>query len=84
MQKEKKKLNIEKIIFQVVQMKSLALHITNLKLSFCIFIVESLQNIFMEHDFNIMMIFGIKEKIYNFTHTMYCWLWLELGLGFVL
>ncbi len=52
-------LNIEKIIFKVVQMKFLAMHITNQKLSFDIFVV---QNIFMEHDLNILMIFGIKEK----------------------
>ncbi len=42
-----KNLNIEKIIFKVVQMKFLAIHITNQKLSFDIFTV---QNIFMEHD----------------------------------
>ncbi len=52
-----KNLNIEKIIFKVVYMKVLAMHITNLKLCFDIFTV---QNIFMEHDFNILMIFGIK------------------------
>ncbi len=60
--------NIEKIAFKVVQMKFLALHITNQKLSFDIFTVGNLQNIFMEHDLllNILMIFGIKEKINNF------------------
>ncbi len=46
-------------------MKFLAMHITNQKLSFDIFTVENLLNIFMEHDLNILMIFGIKEK-YNF------------------
>ncbi len=46
----KKNLNIEKIIFKVVQMKFLAMHITNQKLSFDIFTVG---NIFMEHDINI-------------------------------
>ncbi len=46
-----KNLNIEKITFKVVQMKFLAMHITNQKLSFDIFTVENLQNIFMEHDF---------------------------------
>ncbi len=51
-------LNIEKIIFKVVQMKSLAMYITNQKLCFDIF--TNLQNIFMEHDLNILMIFGIK------------------------
>ncbi len=42
--------NIEKIIFKVVQMKFLSMHITNQKLSFDIFTVGNLQNIFMEHD----------------------------------
>ncbi len=45
-----KYLNIEKIIFKVVQMKFLAKHITNQKWSFDIFMVGSWQNIFMEHD----------------------------------
>ncbi len=45
-----KNLNIEKIIFKVVQMKFLAMHITNQKLSFDIFTVGNVQNIFMEHD----------------------------------
>ncbi len=45
-----KNLNIEKIAFKVVQMKSLAMHITNKKLSFAIFTVGNVQNIFMEHD----------------------------------
>ncbi len=45
-----KNLNIEKIIFKVVQMKFLAMHITNQKLSFDIFAVGNLLNIFMEHD----------------------------------
>ncbi len=64
--------NIEKITFKVVQMKFLAMHITNQKLSFDIFTVVNLQNIFMEHDLNILMIFGIKEKWIILTHTMYC------------
>ncbi len=66
-----KNLNIEKIIFKVVQMKFLAMHITNKKLSFDIFTVGYLLNIFMEHDLNILMIFGIKEKSIILTHTMY-------------
>ncbi len=53
-------LNIEKIIFKVIQMKFLAMHITNQKLCFDIFTVRNLQNVFMEHDLNILMIFGIK------------------------
>ncbi len=40
---------IEKITFKVVQIKSLAMHITDQKLSFDIFTVGNLQNIFMEH-----------------------------------
>ncbi len=57
-----KNLNIEKITFKVVQMKFLAMHITNQKLSFDIFMVGNLLNILMEHDLNILMIFSIKEK----------------------
>ncbi len=42
--------NIEKIAFKDVQIKFLSMHITNQKLSFDIFTVGNLQNIFMEHD----------------------------------
>ncbi len=45
-----KNLNIEKITFKVVQMKFLAMHISNQKLSFDIFTVGNVKNIFMEHD----------------------------------
>ncbi len=45
-----KNLNIEKIAFKIVQLKFLAMHITNQKWSFDIFTVGNLQNIFMEHD----------------------------------
>ncbi len=45
-----KNLNTEKIAFKVVQMKFLAMHITNPKLSLKIFTVGNLQNIFMYHD----------------------------------
>ncbi len=44
----KKNLNIKKIAFKVVQIKSLTMYITNQKLSFGIFMVGNLQNIFME------------------------------------
>ncbi len=44
----------KKITFKVVQMKFLAMHFTNQKLSFDIFTVVHLQNIFMEHDLDIM------------------------------
>ncbi len=59
----KKNLNIEKIIFKVVQMKFLAMHTTNQKLSFDIFTVGDLLNIFMEHDLND---FWHKRKMNNF------------------
>ncbi len=49
--REQKNRNIEKIIFKVVQMKFLAMHITNQQLSFDIFTVGNVLNIFMEHDF---------------------------------
>ncbi len=78
-----KNLNTEKIIFKVVQMKFLAMHITNQKLSFDIFTVGNLQNIFMEHDLNILMIFGIKEKCIILTHTMYCCLLLQIYLCYL-
>ncbi len=78
-----KNLNIEKIIFKVVQMKFLAMHITNQKLSFDIFMLRNLLNIFMEHDLNILMIFGIKEKSISLTHTMYCCLLLQIYLCYL-
>ncbi len=49
-----KNLSIDKIAFKVVQMKFLAMHIANQKLSFDIFTVGNLQNIFMEHDLYLM------------------------------
>ncbi len=48
--REQKKFNIEKIAFKVVQIKFLAMHITNKKLSCVIFIVGNLQYVFMAHD----------------------------------
>ncbi len=75
--------NIEKITFKVVQMKFLAMHITNQKLSFDIFTVGNLQNIFMEHDLNILMIFVIKEKCIILIHTMYCCLLLQIYLCYL-
>ncbi len=45
-----KSLNIEKITFKVVKLKFLSMNITDQKLSFDIFKVENVQNIFIEHD----------------------------------
>ncbi len=45
---------VRKITFKFVQMKFLAMHITNQKLSFDIFTVGNLQNIFMEHNLYLM------------------------------
>ncbi len=63
---------MEKIAFKFVQMKFLAMHITNKKWSFYIFTVG--QNIFMEHDF------WHKRKMYNvgpynvfLAHATYDW-----------
>ncbi len=42
--------NTEKITFKFVQIKFLAVHITEQKLSFDIFTVGNSLNIFMEHD----------------------------------
>ncbi len=47
--KQKSNQNIENIAFKVVQIKFLAMHITNQKLSFDIFMVGNLQNILMKH-----------------------------------
>ncbi len=64
MQKKKKKKK-EKITFTVVQIKFLAIHITNQKLLFYIFTVGNLPNILMERDLT-PNVFWHKIKIYNF------------------
>ncbi len=77
--KDAKNRNIEKITFKFVQMKFLAMHITNQKLSFYIIMVRNVQNILTEHDLyiNIIMIFDIKAKLVILTH-MYFWLLLQI------
>ncbi len=61
-----KNLNIEKIIFKVVQIKFLAMHINNTKLSFYIFTVgiSSWNMILISNDFwhTIKMIIGYFYK----------------------
>ncbi len=72
----------KKITFKVVQVKFLAMHITNQKFSFYIFTIRNLLNIVMEHYPYVMI---KKIKIYNFDpYTGYyiCWL-LLLMTGFV-
>ncbi len=55
-------------------MKFLTMHITNPKKIVYIFMLLNLQNIFMEHDLNILMIFVINKKLIILTHTLYFWL----------
>ncbi len=70
MQKNK---NIEKIAFKVVQMKFLAMYITNQKLHFDIYGRKFTKQLHGTWSLlNILMIFGIKEKFIILTHTMYC------------
>ncbi len=68
----KKKLNIEKIAFKVVQIKFLARHITNQKLSGYIYSREFTKYIHGTRSLhNIPVIFGIKENLIILTHIMY-------------
>ncbi len=70
--------NIEKITFKVVQMKFLAMHITNQKWSFDIF-TEGKCTKYLHGTWsllNILMILGIKEKRIILSHSMnvgYCY-----------
>ncbi len=57
-----KNLNIEKIIFKVVQMKFLAMHINNQKFSLDIFMVGHLQNILLNKIFHIFKKLLLKKN----------------------
>ncbi len=65
-----KKIKIEKIAIKVVQMKFLAMNITNQKWSFDIFTVENLQNIFMEHD---LYLISYRFLTYKNNLGLYFW-----------
>ncbi len=75
-----KNLNIEKIAFKIVQIKFLAMHITNNNKPFWYIYGKKLYKYI--HGtlslLHILMIFGIKEKLIILTHTMYCGLLLQI------
>ncbi len=63
---------IEKIVFKVVQMKFLAMYITNQKLSFDIYGKKFTKYLHGTCSLlNILKIFGIKEKSINLTHNYF-------------
>ncbi len=54
-----KNVNIKKIAFEVIQMKFLAMHITNQKWSFSIFTV-------IKSQFNIELLFQLRELVIKY------------------
>ncbi len=74
-----KNLNTEKIAFKVVQMKFLAMHITNQKLSSYIYSRTFTKYLHGTWSLlNILKIFCIKEQLIILTQTMYFWLLLHI------
>ncbi len=72
----KKNLNTKKIAFKVVQIKSLAMHITNQKLTKYLHGTWCLLNILMN--------VGIKEKMIILTYTMYWLLTIDTNIPMLL
>ncbi len=74
---------LRKLPFKVVQMKILAMYITNQKWSFDIFTVGNLQNIFMEHDLYLIFYNDFCQNIKKITHIfdlnkVFFWLLLQI------